>query len=94
MRIKQAGARRAVITGAVLMALSLVGMAQASADPVAESAFGGEHWTIELPNPFGVEVGNNLAFTARETLSGEVTGSWAATAASGWPINVSRSAGT
>jgi hypothetical protein len=43
---------------------------------VVESAFGGEHWTIELPNPFGVEVGNNLAFTARETLPGEVTGSW------------------
>ncbi len=54
MRIKQAGARRAAITGAVLMALSLVGMPQASADPVVESAFGGEHWTIELPNPFGV----------------------------------------
>jgi hypothetical protein len=77
MRIKQAGARRAAITGTVLMALSLVGMPQASADPVMESASGGEHWTIELPNPFGVEVGNNLAFTARETVSGEVTGSWA-----------------
>jgi hypothetical protein len=77
MRIKQAGARRAGITSAVLMALSLVGMPQASADPVAEAAFGGEHWTVELPNPFGVEVGNNLAFTARETVSGAVTGSWA-----------------
>jgi hypothetical protein len=77
MRIKQAAARRAAITGAVLTTLSLVGMPQASADPVAEAASGGEHWTIELPNPFGVEVGNNLAFTARETLSGAVTGSWA-----------------
>ena len=77
MRTKQTGARRAAIAGTVLMALSLVGMPQASADPVRESASGGEHWTIELPNPFGGEVGNNLAFTARETASGEVTGSWA-----------------
>jgi hypothetical protein len=39
------------------------------------SASGGVHWTIALPNPFGVEVGNQpLAFNAKKYADGSVTG--------------------
>lgn len=39
------------------------------------SASGGVHWTIELPNPFGIEVGNQpLAFNARKYADGTVSG--------------------
>jgi hypothetical protein len=39
------------------------------------SASGGVHWTIALPNPFGVEVGNQpLAFNAKKYANGSVTG--------------------
>jgi len=48
--------------------------ASADAGPVA-SASGGVHWTIELPNPFGVEVGNQpLAFNAKKYADGTVEG--------------------
>ena len=40
-----------------------------------QSATGGIHWTIPLPNPFGVEVRNQpLAFNARKDADGQVTG--------------------
>jgi len=58
----------------------LVGMACALAilaaggEPVA-SANGGVHWTIPLPNAFGVEVVNQpLAFNARKYADGTVSG--------------------
>jgi hypothetical protein len=39
------------------------------------SASGGVHWTIELPNPFGIEVGNQpLAFNAKKYADGTVSG--------------------
>jgi hypothetical protein len=39
------------------------------------SASGGVHWTIELPNPFGVVVGNQpLAFNAKKYADGRVKG--------------------
>ena len=39
------------------------------------SASGGIHWTIALPNPFGIEVGNQpLAFNARKYADGSVSG--------------------
>lgn len=48
--------------------------AAADAGPVA-SASGGVNWTIALPNPFGVEVGNQpLAFNARKYADGKVEG--------------------
>jgi hypothetical protein len=48
--------------------------ATADAGPVT-SASGGVHWMIELPNPFGVEVGNQpLAFNARKYADGTVEG--------------------
>ncbi len=65
-------------------ALLLVGGAGALALPVATaagsantvaSANGGIHWTIPLPNPFGVEVRNQpLAFNARKYADGSVSG--------------------
>lgn len=43
-----------------------------------QSANGGIHWTIPLPNAFGVEVRNQpLAFNARKDADGEVTGHFA-----------------
>lgn len=42
--------------------------------PIA-SATGSAHWTIPLPNDFGVEVGNRtLSFTVRKDATGAVTG--------------------
>jgi hypothetical protein len=42
---------------------------------VTQSASGGVHWTIPLPNPFGVEVRNQpLAFTAKRYADGSVSG--------------------
>jgi hypothetical protein len=39
------------------------------------SASGGVHWTIPLPNPFGVEVGNQpLTFNAKKYADGTVAG--------------------
>lgn len=49
--------------------------AAASAGAVVASATGSAHWTIPLPNPFGVEVGNRtLSFNARRGADGAVTG--------------------
>jgi hypothetical protein len=48
--------------------------ATAGGDVVA-SANGGVHWTIPLPNPFGVEVRNQpLAFNAQKHADGSATG--------------------
>lgn len=65
-------------------ALGLVGVAcllvvltvapAGSGSPAVAVANGGIHWTIELPNPFGVEVGNRLAFTARGYADGSADG--------------------
>ena len=54
----------------------LIVPATATGDPgVVASASGGVHWTIELPNPFGIEVGNQpLAFNARKYADGTVSG--------------------
>jgi hypothetical protein len=51
-----------------------VAAAARTAGPVA-SASGGVHWTIPLPNPFGVEVRNQpLSFNAKKYADGSVTG--------------------
>jgi hypothetical protein len=63
--------------------LAIVGLAGLLAVPatatgvsgVVASASGGVHWTIALPNPFGVEVGNQpLAFNAKKYADGTVSG--------------------
>lgn len=52
-----------------------VAAASASGNPVVESARGGIHWTIPLPNAFGVEVVSQpLAFTASKYADGSVSG--------------------
>jgi hypothetical protein len=54
--------------------LAVPGTATGGGGPVA-SAAGGVHWTIELPNPFGVEVRNQpLAFNAKRYAGGTVKG--------------------
>lgn len=64
----------------LLAIVTVVGMlvvpATAAGDSgVVASAQGGVHWTIPLPNPFGVEVGNQpLAFNARKYADGTVKG--------------------
>jgi hypothetical protein len=51
-----------------------VGSARSSGAPIA-SATGGIHWTIPLPNQFGVEVENRtLAFDARRNADGSAGG--------------------
>jgi hypothetical protein len=60
------------LAGIALLALPLA--AATGAAPVA-SANGGVHWTIPLPNMFGVEVVNQpLAFSARKYADGTVGG--------------------
>lgn len=59
--------------------LLAITVAAAAAQPAGGgalwSASGSVHWTIPLPNPFGVEVGNRtLSFNARERVDGSVTG--------------------
>jgi hypothetical protein len=55
-------------------ALAVPGALAAGGEPVA-SANGGVHWTIPLPNAFGVEVINQpLAFNARKYADGTVSG--------------------
>src|SRR5947207_13907764 len=52
-----------------------VAAAAGSGNPVVESASGGIHWTIPLPNVFGVEVVSQpLAFTAAKYADGSVSG--------------------
>jgi hypothetical protein len=54
--------------------LVVPGTAAGESGPVA-SASGGIHWTIELPNPFGVAVGNQpLTFNATKYADGTVSG--------------------
>jgi hypothetical protein len=61
------------LAGIALLAVPLA-TATAGGAPVA-SANGGVHWTIPLPNDFGVEVVNQpLAFNARKYADGSVTG--------------------
>ena len=56
-------------------AAALVVVAGSPASAPVESASGGAHWTIALPNPFGVEVVNRtLAFNARRSEDGSVGG--------------------
>jgi hypothetical protein len=64
----------------LLAVIGIVGLlvvpATAAGDAgVVASASGGIHWTIELPNAFGVEVGNQpLAFNAKKYADGTVSG--------------------
>jgi hypothetical protein len=54
--------------------LTMPATATGTSGPVA-SASGGVHWTIGLPNPFGVVVGNQpLTFNAKKYADGTVTG--------------------
>lgn len=63
-----------LLGSAVILAVPAAAAATNGSGPVA-SASGGAHWTIALPNPFGVEVQNRtLAFNARKDADGSVTG--------------------
>ena len=65
-------ARSALAITALLLALPATA---AGGGGVVASANGGVHWTIPLPNAFGVEVVNQpLAFTARKYADGSVAG--------------------
>ena len=58
----------------MVCALAVPGALAAGGEPVA-SANGGVHWTIPLPNAFGVEVVNQpLAFDAGKYADGSVSG--------------------
>ena len=64
---------------ALVGTVGLLAVPAATAAPphgaVVASANGGVHWTIPLPNPFGVEVRNQpLAFNARKYEDGSATG--------------------
>jgi hypothetical protein len=67
-----------LVSGIAALAAMLVIVAAPAAPaggPATASASGGVHWTIPLPNPFGVEVQNRtLAFNARKAADGTVTG--------------------
>jgi hypothetical protein len=59
----------------VLACLFAVPVAPAGSGAAVVSANGGVHWTIPLPNAFGVEVWNRtLAFNARKYADGSVSG--------------------
>ena len=67
---------RTVLALAGMTALLAVPFASATGGPVA-SATGGIHWTIPLPNQFGVEVVNQpLSFVAQKYADGSVTGNF------------------
>jgi hypothetical protein len=60
---------------AAIASLLAVPVAPAGGNDVVASANGGVHWTIPLPNQFGVEVWNRtLAFNARKYADGSVSG--------------------
>jgi hypothetical protein len=62
------------LLAAIVAALTVPAALAAPGGPVA-SASGGIHWTIPLPNAFGVEVVNQpLAFNARKYADGSVSG--------------------
>jgi hypothetical protein len=64
-----------------LLLLGIAGLLAVPVGPAAQggaavaSANGSAHWTIPLPNPFGVEVRNQpLSFNARKYADGSVSG--------------------
>ncbi|HEY3184384.1 MAG TPA: hypothetical protein VGJ77_16205 [Gaiellaceae bacterium] len=60
---------------AAVIGLSAIPPASAGEPEVVASATGGAHWTIPLPNAFGVVVENRaLAFNARKYADGSVGG--------------------
>jgi hypothetical protein len=68
--------RRALVLIGIggLLSISTTTAAAETGAPMA-SANGGAHWTIELPNPFEVEVWNRtLSFNARKYADGSVDG--------------------
>ncbi|HEX7256225.1 MAG TPA: hypothetical protein VF236_09890 [Gaiellaceae bacterium] len=66
-------ARSALAIAALLLVLPAT--AAGGGGGVVASATGGIHWTIPLPNDFGVEVVNQpLAFTAKKHADGSVSG--------------------
>jgi hypothetical protein len=66
--------RYLLMVAVIASLLAIPATATGTSGPVA-SASGGVHWTIALPNPFGVVVGNQpLAFNARKYADGTVTG--------------------
>jgi hypothetical protein len=66
--------RRALVLIGIGGLLSVSSAAAEPGAPVA-SANGGAHWTIELPNPFDVEVWNRtLSFNTRKYADGSVEG--------------------
>ncbi|HET7854819.1 MAG TPA: hypothetical protein VFL41_00015 [Gaiellaceae bacterium] len=65
----------ALLGSACLLAVPVAAAAE-DGDTVA-TASGGVHWTIPLPNPFGVEVRNQpLSFDARKYADGSVEGNF------------------
>jgi hypothetical protein len=65
----------AAVAGMLAMPVASAGEPGASAAPVIAAASGSAHWTIPLPNAFGVEVGNRtLSFNARKDADGSVSG--------------------
>jgi len=66
--------RSILVLVGMVCALAVPAALAAGGEPVA-SANGGVHWTIPLPNAFGVEVINQpLAFNARKYADGSVSG--------------------
>ena len=66
--------RYLLMVAVIASLLAIPATATGTSGPVA-SASGGVHWTIALPNPFGVVVGNQpLAFNAKKYADGTVTG--------------------
>jgi hypothetical protein len=66
--------RHLLVIAVIASLLAIPPTATGTSGPVA-SASGGVHWTIGLPNPFGVVVGNQpLTFNAKKYADGTVTG--------------------
>jgi hypothetical protein len=66
--------RHVLAVAGIASLLAVPGTATGGSGLVA-SASGGVHWTIGLPNPFGVVVGNQpLAFNAKKYADGTVKG--------------------
>jgi hypothetical protein len=66
--------RYLLVIAVIASLLAIPATATGTSGPVA-SASGGVHWTIGLPNPFGVVVGNQpLTFNAKKYVDGTVTG--------------------
>ena len=66
---------RHALVVALAGALAVLAVSAASASSPVVSAVGSSHWTIELPNPFGVTVLNRtLSFNARKDAGGSATG--------------------